>query len=90
MTPHGLRHTYISGLLALGWDVPTVMAEVGHASSQLTLGVYAHVMRRDAGARERLRALFDGTELAPAGTGGFDTAPEPLIAALTTPVNPPR
>jgi hypothetical protein len=47
-------------------------------------------MRRDAGARERLRALFDGTEVPPTGISASDAPSEPLIAALTTPVNPAR
>ncbi len=60
LTPHSLRRTYISALLALGWEVPVVMAEVGHRDPKVTLGIYAKVMRRDDASRERLAGLLDG------------------------------
>ena len=60
LTPHSLRRTYISALLALGWEVPVVMAEVGHSDPKVTLGIYAQVMRRDDASRDRLRALLEG------------------------------
>lgn len=41
ITPHSLRRTYISALFALGWEVPVVMAEVGHSDPKVTLGIYA-------------------------------------------------
>jgi integrase len=58
ITPHSLRRTYISALFALGWELPVVMAEVGHCDPKVTLGIYAQVMRRDQDARERLAALL--------------------------------
>ena len=60
LTPHSLRRTYISALLALGWEVPVVMAEVGHSDPKVTLGIYAQVMRRDKASRERLAGLLEG------------------------------
>jgi integrase len=60
LTPHSLRRTYISALLALGWEVPVVMAEVGHSDPKVTLGIYAQVMRRDKPSRERLAGLLEG------------------------------
>jgi len=62
LTPHSLRRTYISALLALGWSVPEVMAEVGHSDPKVTLGIYAQVMRRDEASRDRLRALLEGRD----------------------------
>jgi len=43
-TPHSLRRTFISLLLATGADVPYVMAQAGHADPKMTLGVYAQVI----------------------------------------------
>jgi integrase len=60
LTPHSLRRTYISVLLTLGEPVPYVMQQAGHTSPTLTLGIYARVMRRTDGERDRLRALVDG------------------------------
>lgn len=40
---HVFRHYYVSGLIAAGVDVLTVMRRVGHASSQETLDTYGHL-----------------------------------------------
>ena len=45
VTPHTLRRTFISFLLAAGYDVPYVQAQVGHEDPTTTLGVYARVIR---------------------------------------------
>lgn len=52
MTPHSLRRTFISLLLASGADVPYVMAQAGHADPKMTLGIYAKVIatKTDHGA----------------------------------------
>lgn len=42
-TLHDLRHFYASALIAAGCDVVTVQRALGHQSSQITLGVYAHL-----------------------------------------------
>ncbi|MCL2675380.1 MAG: site-specific integrase [Firmicutes bacterium] len=42
VTPHGLRHTNITMLIANGVDVKTVSARVGHADIQTTLNIYTH------------------------------------------------
>ncbi|MEI2702132.1 MAG: tyrosine-type recombinase/integrase [Baekduia sp.] len=60
LTPHSLRRTYISALLALGMEVPVVMAEVGHADPSVTFRVYAAVMRRDQESRDLLAGLLEG------------------------------
>lgn len=54
ITPHTLRRTFISLLLAGGADVPWVMAQVGHTDPKVTLQIYAQVIQsrqRDYGAR---------------------------------------
>ena len=52
LTPHSLRRTFASLLLATGADVPCVMAQLGHADPAMTLGVYAKVIasKTDHGA----------------------------------------
>lgn len=44
VTPHSLRRTFISMLLAAGADVPYVMAQAGHSDPKMTLGLYAKVI----------------------------------------------
>jgi integrase len=44
VTPHSLRRTFISLLLAAGADVPYVMAQAGHTDPKMTLGLYAQVI----------------------------------------------
>jgi integrase len=46
LTPHSLRRTFISLLLAIGEEVPYVMRQVGHADPKVTLSIYAQVMFR--------------------------------------------
>jgi integrase len=60
LTPHKLRHTYASILVALGVDPGSVMDQLGHADPGFTLRVYRHGMRRDPAARQRLRTLVGG------------------------------
>jgi hypothetical protein len=52
-------------LLAAGEDPPYVMRQVGHNDPKVTLGVYAQVMLRKDGERERLRALVRGNGVIP-------------------------
>lgn len=63
ISPHKLRHTFASLLVALGNDPASVMTQLGHTDPAFTLRVYAHVMRRDQGERERLRALVEGSDI---------------------------
>lgn len=44
ITPHGLRHTNASLLLVAGEDVENVSKHLGHASSEITSRVYAHIL----------------------------------------------
>lgn len=44
VTPHILRHTYITELFLSGADVKTVQYLAGHSSVQITLSIYTHLM----------------------------------------------
>jgi integrase len=60
LTPHKLRHTFASILVALGVDPGSVMDQIGHTDPGFTLRVYRHGMRRDGAAKECLQALVGG------------------------------
>jgi hypothetical protein len=54
-TPHSLRHTYASLLLADGVSPAYVQEQLGHASIELTVGTYGRWLRKRApGAVDRL------------------------------------
>jgi integrase len=60
LTPHKLRHTFASVLIACGEDPTSVMKQLGHTDPGFTLRVYSHLMSRDAEERKRLKALVRG------------------------------
>lgn len=60
VSPHKLRHTCASILIAIGEGPASVMAQLGHTDPKFTLRAYTHLMRRDPAERERLRALVNG------------------------------
>ena len=60
LTPHKLRHTFASLLVALGEDPASVMAALGHTDPKFTLRIYTHLMRRDPAERASLKALVNG------------------------------
>jgi integrase len=60
VTPHKLRHTFASILIATGEDPASVMAQLGHTDPKFTLRVYTHIMRRGPAERARLKALVNG------------------------------
>lgn len=64
LTPHKLRHTFASILVACGEDPVSVMAQLGHADPAFTLRTYAHMMSREPGERARLKALVNGERVA--------------------------
>lgn len=81
LTPHKLRHTFASVLVASGVDPGTVMDQLGHTDPAFTLRVYRHGMRRDPVERQRLRALV-GIELPPVPEPARDRttrAPRPSV-----------
>lgn len=59
LTPHKLRHTFASILIATGVDPGSVMEQLGHADPGFTLRVYRHGMRRDQASRARLARLVN-------------------------------
>jgi integrase len=79
LTPHSLRRTFASILVALGEDPAYVIGQLGHTDPTLTLRIYAREMARRDGERDRLRALVEGRDWAPMGTS--DAAEQ--IAATT-------
>jgi integrase len=68
LTPHSLRRTFASILIACGDDPAYVMAQMGHTTANLTLSLYARAMQRRDGERECLRALVEGADWAQTGT----------------------
>jgi integrase len=57
VTPHVLRHTYITLAFEAGYSVPYVMQQVGHREPRTTMTIYAKVSaRRDRAAHH---AAFD-------------------------------
>lgn len=53
---HGLRHTFASMLNADGVDIARISRELGHASINITLGVYTHIF---GGATSSSRGIAD-------------------------------
>lgn len=68
LTPHKLRHTFASLLVALGCDPGYVMDQLGHTDAGFTLRVYRHGMRRDPASREALRELVGAADWAATGS----------------------
>ena len=64
ITPHKLRHTFASILVAIDKDPTYVMQQLGHTDPAFTLRVYSHMMRRSDEEREELKALVEGRVLA--------------------------
>jgi len=69
VTPHKLRHTFASILIAFGRDPRHVMDQLGHTDPKFTLRVYAHAMRFSEHESARLKSLVEGHDWAPSGTG---------------------
>ena len=74
ITPHKLRHTFASILVAIGKDPTYVMNQLGHSDPAFTLRVYAHMMRRSPEERERLEALVEAQVWAYIGHKTADSA----------------
>ena len=74
LTPHSLRRTFASVLVARGDDPAYVMAQMGHTTAELTLGLYARAVQRRDGEQDRLTALVGGCEWAPMGTSALHDA----------------
>ena len=90
LTPHSMRRTFASILVALGEDPAYVMGQMGHTDPTLTLRVYAQQMRRRDGERERLRALVNGEEWVLPGATAADGAAAPAAVGEATNEKAPR
>src|SRR5262249_30886389 len=77
LTPHKLRHTYASLLVALGTDPGAAMDQLGHTDRAFTLRVYRHGMRRDTASRQALRTVVG---LYQDDAKGWSTIGAPAIA----------
>jgi integrase len=90
-TPHGLRHTYASILLAEGVSPVYVQEQLGHATIELTVSTYGRWLKKKApGALDRLDSVAvpqSGSKVVAEGAfavGGVGTplAGVPYIQAL--------
>ena len=62
VTPHILRHTYITNLLLAGVDIKTVQYLAGHERAKITLDIYAHLTyNRPEEILEKVNAAFGTT-----------------------------
>ncbi|MHB8241679.1 MAG: tyrosine-type recombinase/integrase [Solirubrobacteraceae bacterium] len=80
LTPHKLRHTFASLLVALGTDPGAVMDQLGHTDPSFTLRVYRHGMRRDAEAKELLASLVGTTKRQRKGSSDLEVEHESVSA----------
>ena len=68
VTPHQLRHTYITNLIAAGVDPKTVQYLAGHESSKITMDIYAKVKYNRP---EEVAKALDGAFALWNGQNGF-------------------
>jgi integrase len=68
LSPHKLRHTYASLMVALGRDPGEIMDQTGHTDPGFTLRVYRHAMRRDQSAKDKLKVLVGEAQPDDSGT----------------------
>jgi integrase len=69
VSPHGLRRTFASWLIAEGEDIAYVMGQLGHTDPKMTLGLYAKALRSKR-RRPHARRVDQALEWAPMGTTG--------------------
>lgn len=80
VTPHSLRRTFASVLVAIGEDPAYVMNQLGHTDPSFTLKVYAQLMTGRNGERERIKAMVNGEDWATMGQNA-DSGVEPTYRA---------
>lgn len=57
-TPHDLRHTHASWLIAAGVPLPYIQARLGHESITTTIGTYGHLV---PDAHEKMSTVIEAT-----------------------------
>lgn len=67
LTPHSLRRTFASLLIAKGESPMYVMAQMGHTDPKFTLRVYAKEMSRRDGEPDRLAVIVGAASTSPTG-----------------------
>jgi len=62
-SPHSLRHSNISLMIAAGVDIKTVSVRAGHANISTTGNIYTHQIKSaNARAAEKIGNIFDGIQ----------------------------
>ncbi len=64
LSPHALRRTYASWLIALGEDPAFVMGQLGHTDPAMTLGLYARALKSKRRRSTSTRSAYS-TDAAP-------------------------
>lgn len=72
--PHGLRHSHVALLIALGVNVLSIANRLGHRDVSLTLNVYGHLMHD---ARREVALRLDDAFSAPSGGQPICNLPSP-------------
>jgi hypothetical protein len=88
-TPHSLRHTFCSLLIGAGVSPVYVQQQAGHASVEMTVGVYGSWFAVEApGAMDRLATGIPGgpvvTNLPEVATSGDPSSAQPLLPTGTS------
>ena len=61
VTPHQLRHTYITALCASGLDIKKIQYLAGHSDPSVTLRIYAHVVgNKPEDLSAKINEVFSG------------------------------
>lgn len=69
LTFHGLRHTAVGFLIALGVNAPVIQKRMGHASIRTTIDVYGHLLpSADEAVADQLGSMWAVDQQA---TGGL-------------------
>jgi len=72
-TPHGLRHSYASILLAYGEQIAFISKQLGHSNIGITLNTYSHLLpNQETGAGDRIGKAFN--DFLGAGAGQIQDA----------------
>lgn len=85
-TPHTLRRTYISLLLAAGCDPAYVQQQVGHTDPTLTLRIYQRLLKRRR--REEYRKRVN--DLLGTSPAAVSRLPEPATGTMVGPNSGPN